>query len=97
MSGVFGKIFGGSKSSQGKAPTPQEAIQKLIEVEELLRKRQDLLERKIDDELKVAKANGVKNKRGNSPPLPALLHSLSFHSRNHIQQIIIQNLNFYNK
>ncbi|CAF1048035.1 unnamed protein product [Brachionus calyciflorus] len=58
----FGKVFG-SKSNSGKAPSPQEAIQKLLEIEDLLRKRQDVLEKKIDDELKVAKANGVKNKR----------------------------------
>lgn len=60
---MFQKIFGG-KSSQNKAPTPQEAIQKLLEIEDLLRKRQELLETKIEGELKTAKANGVKNKRG---------------------------------
>lgn len=60
---LFGKIFG-SKSNSNKAPTPQEAIQKLLDIEDLLRKRQDVLERKIDDELKTAKTNGVKNKRG---------------------------------
>lgn len=58
---IFGKLFG--KSNSEKAPTPQEAIQKLLEIEELMVKRQDVLERKIDDELKVAKTNGVKNKR----------------------------------
>jgi charged multivesicular body protein 4 len=59
---LFAKIFG-SKSNLEKAPTPQEAIQKLLEIEDLLRKRQDVLEKKIDEELRVAKANGVKNKR----------------------------------
>lgn len=59
---MFTKLFG-SKTNQNKVPTPQEAIQKLIEIEDLLRKRQEFLEKKIDDELKVAKANGVKNKR----------------------------------
>ena len=58
----FTKIFGG-KSNTGKAPTPQEAIQKLLEIEDLLRKRQDVLETKIETELSTAKANGVKNKR----------------------------------
>lgn len=58
---LFHKIFG--KSSAEKAPTPQEAIQKLLEIEDLMRKRQDVLERKIDDELKTAKLNGTKNKR----------------------------------
>jgi len=46
-----------------KAPTPQEAIQKLLEIEDLLRKRQDVLEKKIDEELHTAKQNGLKNKR----------------------------------
>lgn len=58
---IFGKLFG--KSSAEKAPTTQEAIQKLLEVEDLMVKRQAVLERKIDDEIKTAKANGVKNKR----------------------------------
>jgi hypothetical protein len=62
---LFAKLFG-SKSNTGKAPTPQEAIQKLLEIEELLRKRQDVLEKKIEDELTTAKTNGVKNKRGNT-------------------------------
>ena len=59
---LFQKMFG-SKSSAGKAPTPQEAIQKLLEIEDLLRKRQEVLEKKIDEELHTAKSNGVKNKR----------------------------------
>jgi hypothetical protein len=60
---LFQKMFGTGGSKQ-KAPTPQEAIQKLLEVEDLLKKRQELLEKKIDNELQTAKANGVKNKRG---------------------------------
>lgn len=59
---VFARIFGGKGGSE-KTPTPQEAIQKLLEIEDLLRKRQDVLEKKIDEELKIAKSNGVKNKR----------------------------------
>lgn len=59
---LFAKIFG-SKNNSGKAPTPQEAIQKLLEIEELLSKRQEVLEKKINDELQIAKTNGVKNKR----------------------------------
>ena len=62
---MFARIFG-SKSNGSKAPTSQEAIQKLLEIEELLRKRQDVLEKKIEDELTTAKTNGVKNKRGNT-------------------------------
>lgn len=61
---IFKNIFG-IKSSSKKDPSPQEAIQKLLEIEDLLRKRQDVLEKKIEDELKIARANGVKNKRSN--------------------------------
>ncbi|XP_017284762.1 charged multivesicular body protein 4b [Kryptolebias marmoratus] len=58
---LFGKIFGSNKS--GKAPTAQEAIQKLRETEEMLAKKQEFLEKKIDQELITAKKNGTKNKR----------------------------------
>lgn len=59
---LLGKIFGGGKG--GKGPSPQEAIQKLRETEEMLSKKQDFLEKKIEQELQVAKKNGTKNKRG---------------------------------
>ncbi|KAI9546110.1 Charged multivesicular body protein 4C [Dissostichus eleginoides] len=59
---VFGKLFGGGGKG-GKAPTPQEAIQKLRETEEMLAKKQDFLEKKIGEELSTAKKNGTKNKR----------------------------------
>uniref|UniRef100_A0A665T760 Charged multivesicular body protein 4c-like n=1 Tax=Echeneis naucrates TaxID=173247 RepID=A0A665T760_ECHNA len=59
---VFGKLFGGGGKG-GKAPTPQEAIQRLRETEEMLAKKQDFLEKKIDLELMTAKKNGTKNKR----------------------------------
>jgi charged multivesicular body protein 4 len=42
---VFGKLFGGKK--QPVAPTPQEALQKLQETEDLLIKKQEYLEKKI--------------------------------------------------
>ncbi|XP_047203931.1 charged multivesicular body protein 4b [Girardinichthys multiradiatus] len=59
---LFGKIFGtGGKG--GKGPTPQEAIQKLRETEEMLAKKQEFLEQKIEQELLTAKKNGTKNKR----------------------------------
>lgn len=61
---LFGKLFGGGGGKGGKAPTPQEAIQKLRETEEMLAKKQDFLEKKIDTELMTAKKNGTKNKRG---------------------------------
>lgn len=44
-------------------PTPQEAIQKLRETEEMLVKKQDFLEKKIEQEITTAKKHGTKNKR----------------------------------
>jgi charged multivesicular body protein 4 len=45
------------------APTTQEALQKLNETEEVLRKKQDFLEKKVDAELQTAKKHGTSNKR----------------------------------
>uniref|UniRef100_UPI0037E8D3C1 charged multivesicular body protein 4b n=1 Tax=Semicossyphus pulcher TaxID=241346 RepID=UPI0037E8D3C1 len=59
---LIAKLFGGGGKG-GKAPTPQDAIQKLRETEEMLAKKQDFLEKKIDAELMTAKKNGTKNKR----------------------------------
>lgn len=56
------KVFGGKKGD--KAPTTGEAIQKLRETEEMLIKKQEFLEKKIEHEISVARANGTKNKRG---------------------------------
>nr|ABM55604.1 putative chromatin modifying protein 4B [Maconellicoccus hirsutus] len=55
------KVFGGKKEEKG--PTTAEAIQNLRQTEEMLMKKQSFLEKKIDEELAVAKANGTKNKR----------------------------------
>uniref|UniRef100_A0A3Q3WZP1 Charged multivesicular body protein 4B n=1 Tax=Mola mola TaxID=94237 RepID=A0A3Q3WZP1_MOLML len=56
------KLFGiGGKG--GTPPTAQEAIQRLRETEEMLTKKQDFLEKKIDQELATAKKNGTRNKR----------------------------------
>ena len=57
----FGKIFGGKKGD--KAPTTGEAIQKLRETEEMLIKKQEFLEKKIELELDVARKNAKTNKR----------------------------------
>ena len=57
----LGKIFGGKKGE--KAPTTGEAIQKLRETEEMLMKKQDFLEKKIEQELDVARKNAKTNKR----------------------------------
>lgn len=54
-------IFGKKKAEE--APTTQEAIQKLRSTEELLQKKSDFLEKKIQNELNIAKANASKNKR----------------------------------
>lgn len=59
----LGKIFGGKKEEKG--PTTHEAIQQLRGTEELLLKKQDFLEKKIELEIQTARKNGTKNKRGN--------------------------------
>ncbi|KAB5567721.1 hypothetical protein PHYPO_G00236130 [Pangasianodon hypophthalmus] len=59
---LFGKLFG-SGGKGDKAPSPQDAIQKLRETEEMLSKKQEFLEKKIEAELLTAKKNGTKNKR----------------------------------
>uniref|UniRef100_A0A1L8DW95 Uncharacterized protein n=1 Tax=Nyssomyia neivai TaxID=330878 RepID=A0A1L8DW95_9DIPT len=56
----FGKMFG--KKGEA-APTTGEAIQKLRETENMLIKKQEFLEKKIEDELDTARKNGTKNKR----------------------------------
>jgi len=58
---VFGKIFGFRKEES--KITTGEAIQKLRETEEMLVKKQEFLEKKIEDEIRIAKKNGVANKR----------------------------------
>ena len=56
------KAFGGGK--KGEPPSPQQAIQKLRETEEMLSKKSEFLEMKIGKELAAAKKSGMKNKRG---------------------------------
>lgn len=64
---VFGKLFGAGGGKSGKGgPTPQEAIQRLRDTEEMLSKKQEFLEKKIEQELTAAKKHGTKNKRGES-------------------------------
>ncbi|KAG0716689.1 Charged multivesicular body protein 4b [Chionoecetes opilio] len=58
---LLGKLFGGGKNE--KAPTTGEAIQKLRDTEEMLIKKQDFLEKKIQQEISIARQNGTKNKR----------------------------------
>lgn len=58
----FGKIFGGG--NRKTTWDTNEAIQNLRKMEEMLIKKQEFLEQKIENELDVAKKNGSKNKRG---------------------------------
>ena len=58
----FGKLFGGKKENE--APSTGDAIQQLRETEEMLLKKQEFLEKKIEVELATARKNGTKNKRG---------------------------------
>ncbi|CAK1547614.1 unnamed protein product [Leptosia nina] len=57
----LGKLFGGKKEEKG--PTTHEAIQKLRETEELLIKKSEFLEKKVETEIQIARKNGSKNKR----------------------------------
>ena len=56
------KFFGG-KGGKDKAPTTGEAIQGLREQEEMLQKKSDFLEKKVDQQLTIAKQNAKTNKR----------------------------------
>ena len=58
----LGKIFGG-KGGQDKPVTTGEAIQKLRETEDMLMKKQDFLEKKIESEVATARKNAKTNKR----------------------------------
>lgn len=58
----LGKLFGAKKEEKG--PSTEDAIQKLRSTEEMLVKKQDFLEKKIEQEIAIAKKNGTANKRG---------------------------------
>ena len=60
---IISKIFGSSGKKENSG-SPQEAIQHLKETEEMLQKKSDFLEKKIEQEIAFAKLNGSKNKRG---------------------------------
>nr|BAH71170.1 ACYPI007250 [Acyrthosiphon pisum] len=57
----LGKIFGSKKEEKG--PSTEDAIQKLRSTEEMLIKKQEFLEKKIEQEVAIAKKNGTTNKR----------------------------------
>lgn len=52
------------KGKKEEAPSTGEAIQKLREMENMLNKKQEFLESKIEEELNIARTNASKNKRG---------------------------------
>ncbi len=60
---ALAKIFGGS-GKKGELPSPQMAIQKLRETEEMLSKKSEFLEKRIEKEMASAKKAGMRNKRG---------------------------------
>ena len=55
------RLFG-NKSE--KNPTAQEGIQRLRDVEGMLNKKSEFLERKIEEQIIIAKENSKRNKRG---------------------------------
>ncbi|XP_067409653.1 charged multivesicular body protein 4c [Emydura macquarii macquarii] len=61
----LGKLFkGGPGHAKGRGgPTPQEALARLRETEEMLTKKQEYLETRIQRELAAAKQHGTRNKR----------------------------------
>jgi len=65
-SGVLSRMFGGSSKGGGKsktAQTPQEAIQQLRDVEDVLNKKVEHLEGKINEETAIARRDARTNKR----------------------------------
>lgn len=58
---MFGKLFG--KGSKEEALTTGDAIQKLRENEEMLEKKQQFLEKKVETEMATARKNAKTNKR----------------------------------
>lgn len=59
----FKNLFGGKKAEP--APSASDSIQKLRDTENMMLKKQEFLEQKLEQELKIAKENASSNKRGN--------------------------------
>lgn len=73
----LGKFFKGTRSSRARAaPSTQEALARLRETEEMLAKKQEYLENRIQRELALAKKHGSQNKRGRLCPRPSGSHPL---------------------
>jgi charged multivesicular body protein 4 len=61
---VLSRVFGGSSKGKPKtAQTPQEAIQQLRDVEDVLNKKVEHLEAKINEETAIARRDARTNKR----------------------------------
>lgn len=58
----FKNLFGGKKPEA--APSTSESIQKLRDTENMLLKKQEFLEQKVEQEHELAKKNASTNKRG---------------------------------
>lgn len=56
------KIFGSGKKKE-EQPSTQDAIQKLRATEEMLTKKSEFIEKKINNEITIARKAGTKNKR----------------------------------
>jgi hypothetical protein len=65
----FKNLFGGKKPEP--VATTSESIQKLRDTENMLLKKQEFLEQKLEAELKIAKENASSNKRGENRRNPA--------------------------
>ncbi|XP_061778208.1 charged multivesicular body protein 4c [Nerophis ophidion] len=68
ISKLFKGVSGSSSSSKSKhrargGPSPHEAIHKLRDTEDMLTKKQDYLEKRIEQEVAIAKKHGTRNKR----------------------------------
>lgn len=60
----LGKFFKRGSSRSRAAPSPQEALARLRETEEMLGKKQEYLESRIHRELSLARKHGTHNKPG---------------------------------
>lgn len=56
---LFAELFGSKK----KEPTPEEAMNKLRETEDMLAKKSEFIEAQIQEQVGIAKKHGLKNKR----------------------------------
>ena len=61
---VLLNFFRNPGGREDKAPTKEDAIQKLTETDELLKKRIDIEEKKVKQYLAIARQNGLENERG---------------------------------